>query len=249
MYPTMRVLSAIITCHMWHIFHWNFQNRNSIRKVHKTANFMLSMCSSSITFQCLHFMLCFCLLTIVWRFYLLKRLSACFFTSANLVDQNKEKPLWCCLYAYIISIEMWSQVFWEMLCALEVIDTRLQSTPHIQCNRSFDQNIGRHFSKVYNMMHFIHVLLFFHGLDYLASSTLTWHFYLLFSVAWYENLFLFIRGTGNWLFLHASISNYHWWAWQSVCGILVYWCCVYTVLQENYKSTEQLNWSRTMKRE
>jgi len=34
-----------------------------------------------------------------------------------------------------------------MLCALEVIDTRLQSTPHIQCNRSFDQNIGRHFSK------------------------------------------------------------------------------------------------------
>lgn len=28
-----------------------------------------------------------------------------------------------------------------MPCALEVIDTRLQSTSHIQCNRSFDQNI------------------------------------------------------------------------------------------------------------
>ncbi|PUZ58957.1 hypothetical protein GQ55_4G003700 [Panicum hallii var. hallii] len=34
-----------------------------------------------------------------------------------------------------------------MPCALEVFDTRVQSTSHIQCNRSFDQNIGRHFSK------------------------------------------------------------------------------------------------------
>ncbi|XP_062229917.1 uncharacterized protein LOC133927455 isoform X2 [Phragmites australis] len=34
-----------------------------------------------------------------------------------------------------------------MPCALEVIDTRLQSTAHIQCNTSFDQNIGNHFSK------------------------------------------------------------------------------------------------------
>ncbi|KAL6603407.1 hypothetical protein ACP70R_043768 [Stipagrostis hirtigluma subsp. patula] len=34
-----------------------------------------------------------------------------------------------------------------MSCALEVIDTRLQSTSHIQCNRSFNQNIGNHFSK------------------------------------------------------------------------------------------------------
>ncbi|CAD6335253.1 unnamed protein product [Miscanthus lutarioriparius] len=34
-----------------------------------------------------------------------------------------------------------------MPCALEVIDTRLQTTSHIQCSRSFDQNIGRRFSK------------------------------------------------------------------------------------------------------
>ncbi|WVZ78351.1 hypothetical protein U9M48_026080 [Paspalum notatum var. saurae] len=34
-----------------------------------------------------------------------------------------------------------------MPCALEVIDTRLQSTSHIRCNRSFDRNICSHFSK------------------------------------------------------------------------------------------------------
>ncbi|KAK8456270.1 hypothetical protein SEVIR_4G301800v4 [Setaria viridis] len=36
-----------------------------------------------------------------------------------------------------------------MPCALEVIDSRVQSTSHIQCNRSLDQNIGSHFSKGY----------------------------------------------------------------------------------------------------
>uniref|UniRef100_A0A0A9E7L3 Uncharacterized protein n=1 Tax=Arundo donax TaxID=35708 RepID=A0A0A9E7L3_ARUDO len=34
-----------------------------------------------------------------------------------------------------------------MPCALEVVDTRLQNTAHIRCNRSFDKNIGNHFSK------------------------------------------------------------------------------------------------------
>ncbi|KAF8769048.1 hypothetical protein HU200_006968 [Digitaria exilis] len=49
-----------------------------------------------------------------------------------------------------------------MPCALEVIDTRVQSTSHTQCNRSFGRNIG-HFSKF--LENYLFTVILWYGRD------------------------------------------------------------------------------------
>lgn len=111
-----------------------------------------------------------------------------------------------------LKILMWLQAPQEMPCALEVIDARLQSTSHIQCSRSFDQNIGRRFSKVCIIRYMSE-----------GSLVLSWHRFpsfarthsalcILIRAIWYKNLLPFVLRTGNWLLPLALITNNQRWA-------------------------------------